>query len=334
MATEKKELVGAFGEEPGANKIVGGTRKQGETPEEFKLRMAGGAPSAGPNQVEQILKLLDALNQGQIQTLKQLGPGQVNPVTGTRSTVRLNMDGSREDPNAPQGLAWIEANGPNRDSVQARKNQMDLASQTQAQAGYDAVQAKKAEQAGQPQTAWGNNPQNPDRVQTSGGQTVAYRDGQPVGFRGDMPNTPSMNGQPIGGFTKAELPSAWDSPFVQRGAAQAGSTPLDPVQMERIQQLGMMAKANPAGTRTQVTPATLMDTSGALVNQPAQPTWWESLFGGSQAPVAAQRQQPMQPSQPKLSIPTYDPFSPYPAIGKNIFNSLMEMYPTGAFGGR
>jgi hypothetical protein len=153
---------------------------------------------------------LQALFGGQMNLLKQAQQGQVNPVTGTRSMTRRTMSGAIEDPNAPTGLAWFDAFGPNRPSVAARQAALD-AQRSTVPAGMKSQieQMKEQQRVSGTRTAFDdtNAMQTDNRgkvVQTPGSDVrVAYdQNGMPVGFSGAMmANAPmTSGGVPIGGF--------------------------------------------------------------------------------------------------------------------------------------
>lgn len=115
---------------------------------------------------------------------------------GGKST-RLNMDGTIKDMNAPSGLDWLEAHGPDRASVQARQKRLgqelrpDGGLPWMAQQGAQAVEAQKQLQQMLPQDShsvtqqWGG-----DDV---GAVSTAMKNGVPVGFSTNTPQAKNLH---------------------------------------------------------------------------------------------------------------------------------------------
>lgn len=169
---------------------------------------------------------MQELTGGQPQggALQQMKPllNQILGHHGGRST-RLNMDGTIKDMNAPSGLDWLEAHGPDRASVQARQARLGNELRPEgglpwmAQQGAQAVEAQKQLQQMLPQPQgsvtqqWGG-----DDV---GAVSTAMRDGVPVGF---STNTPQ--GQALHQFSPQDF-VAMLGQLPQGASAQQGSAP-------------------------------------------------------------------------------------------------------------
>jgi hypothetical protein len=163
-------------------KVVATTRKVGETQAEQKARM--GTTSDDLNVLfENQMKLLNKTND-----------------QGRSNILRRDVSGNVVDPNAPTGLAWLDAMGPNspdpaRQEMLRRRTEAvnaDAGSPAyRAALGRDAVQALKEKQMAEgTRTAMddtgGVNNYAGQVVKTPGSDVrVAYGpDGQPVGFSG------------------------------------------------------------------------------------------------------------------------------------------------------
>lgn len=100
--------------------------------------------------------------------------------------IRRNLDGSIADQTKqPEGLDWFKKNNPYTDEAQQRKRNVNAENAYQRQMGmfegYNAVQAKKAEQA-----AMGNQDPNTVMSKTVNGQKFVFdKQGNPVGMTGD-----------------------------------------------------------------------------------------------------------------------------------------------------
>jgi hypothetical protein len=137
---------------------------------------------------------------------------RVNPMTGTTSIGRRNMDGSYEDPLAPKGMDWINAFGPGRPEVAQRQARLDGQLADTRQAAGGAVAALKAQQEASGQRGPADNaPSRPSyqsqTVQTPGSNVrVAYdAQGMPVGFSGASASTwMPTSGAGNGGYSPAE----------------------------------------------------------------------------------------------------------------------------------
>lgn len=115
---------------------------------------------------------------------------------GGKST-RLNMDGTIKDMNAPSGLDWLEAHGPDRANVQARYERLGRELRPagglpwMAQQGAQAVEAQKQLQQMLPQDShsvtqqWGG-----DDV---GAVSTAMKNGVPVGFSTNTPQAKNLH---------------------------------------------------------------------------------------------------------------------------------------------
>lgn len=161
---------------------VATTRRQGETKEEQRMR------ARGMTQVPTQDMMAQAFQQQQ-ELMRMAQQGQVNPITGNRTITRRDMSGNIVDPNAPTGLAWLEAYGPQRASAQQRQADLDaqLITPEDIQAGRSAVADLKA-------------------AQTEAGARTAFDDSSPVDIRGQVMQTPGSdvriaydsNGMPVG----------------------------------------------------------------------------------------------------------------------------------------
>lgn len=161
---------------------VATTRRQGESKEEQRMR------ARGMTQVPTQEMMAQAFQQQQ-ELMRMAQQGQVNPITGTRSIARRTVGGDLVDPNAPTGLAWLEAFGPQRESAQQRQANLDaqLMTPDDIAAGRSAVADLKAAQA-------------------ASGARTAFDDSSPVDIRGQVMQTPGsdvrvaydQNGMPVG----------------------------------------------------------------------------------------------------------------------------------------
>lgn len=263
--------------------VVATVRRQGETKEEQKARM-GQQPAVQPGQLT--ADDLQTMFGGQADLLRLINSqGQVNPETGTRQIVRRNMDGSIVDPNAPTGLDWVTAFGPDspdparQELMQRRQERVDgyASPVTRAQAGYDAVQRLKQAQINE--GLRGPEDENaPNRagqtIQTPGSDVrVAYDAfGQPVGFSGaTMPNAPvTSGGQPIGGFTNSEQQSFRNmannlaaNQSVYSDAFEGGGNATVPTGTP-APQTPVVSQQQPTGVPTSTTPLVQPDYTKAL----------------------------------------------------------------------
>ena len=166
---------------------------------------------------------LQELNGGPPQqgVMQQMQPllNQLLGHHGGKST-RLNMDGTLKDMNAPSGLDWLEAHGPDRASVQERKQRLGQELRPNgglpwmAQQGAQAVEAQKQMQS-QPQHSvkqqWGGDDVGP--------VSVATRNGQPVGFSTSTPQAKSLHQ-----FSPTDFVSMLNQ-LPQEPQATVGSTP-------------------------------------------------------------------------------------------------------------
>lgn len=142
---------------------------------------------------------------------------------GGKST-RLNMDGTLKDMNAPSGLDWLEAHGPDRASVQARRERLAQELRPEgglswmAQQGAQSVEAQKQLQQMMPQSKmevtsrWGG-----DAV---GDTKVATRNGAPVGF---ATNTPQA--QMLHQFSPVDFAKMLNAAQPPTAPYEPGSTP-------------------------------------------------------------------------------------------------------------
>ena len=176
---------------------------------------------------------LQELNAGQPQqgVLQQMQPllNQLLGHHGGKST-RLNMDGTLKDMNAPSGLDWLEAHGPDRANVQARYERLgqelrpDGGLPWMAQQGAQAVEAQKQLQQMLPQAQhsvtqqWGG-----DDV---GAVSTAMKDGLPVGFSTNTPQAKALHQFSPHDFVAmlGQLPKA--APAAQGSVPQAGDAQL------------------------------------------------------------------------------------------------------------
>ncbi len=126
----------------------------------------------GPGAVGQVGDLL-----GNLLTQGSIGPG------GIGRSRKQNFDGSYQTQDQPRGLDWLEANGPNRQSVKDRyQGMVDQRNQTAQDAGQ-AVAFRKMEQGMGDPNAW----QFP--TDAIGNKLALDSKGQPVGFSGNPTGT-------------------------------------------------------------------------------------------------------------------------------------------------
>lgn len=111
---------------------------------------------------------------------------------GGGRSVKLNMDGTLKDANAPGALDWLQQNGPQRQSVQDRK--LALAQELRPDGGINQM-AQRGAAAVAAQKALGEMvPKENNFTSTWGGDDIgsvrtATKAGHPVGFATDL-NTP------------------------------------------------------------------------------------------------------------------------------------------------
>lgn len=172
---------------------------------------------------------MQELNGQQLQgAIQQMQP-MLKQILGHHAgkSTRLNMDGTLKDMNAPSGLDWLEAHGPDRASVQARQERLAQELRPEgglpwmAQQGAQAVEAQKQLQAMFPQSQpqveqrWGG-----DDV---GAASVAKKDGIPVGFSTNTPQAKKLHQFSPHDFVnmlnEAQPPAA---PYVAGSAPQPG----------------------------------------------------------------------------------------------------------------
>jgi hypothetical protein len=198
---------------------VATTRKQGESKQQQRMRAKGLTP-----------KLMQQAFDQQQDLMRLAQQGQVNPITGTRTITRRDMSGNIVDPNAPTGLAWLEAYGPQRESVAQRQEALDaqLITPEDIQGGRSAVSAlrQQQEEAGM-RTAFDNSevPVSRRRVEQTPGSDVrvAYDDrGMPVGFTGVTAMAPVDLENPNVYDLKTRRPVKFGAPIPTTGAGQGG----------------------------------------------------------------------------------------------------------------
>lgn len=175
----------------------------------FGVIPKGANQAPNPNALADAFKVQGA-NAERMQKMVQ--PGLVNPLTGTKARVNLNMDGTPVDPLAPKGMDWINAYGPGRQDAIDRKARLDNQSIATRDAAGGAVAALKAQQEASGQRGPADNaPNRPSYqnqvVQTPGSDVrVAYNgQGMPVGFSGASASTwMPTSGAGNGGYSPTE----------------------------------------------------------------------------------------------------------------------------------
>lgn len=249
---------------------------------------------------------------------------------GTRQIVRRNMDGSVEDPQAPQGLDWVEKFGPNRESVQQRQQQLDQSLQTtpeMMEKGRSAVEFGKYMQQLQGQN-------DPNRVENG----VAYQNGIPVGANQGVPgwdNTNAPGGVPAGGFPQTNYGGNEGRDFFANLAAEDFAQKMRP---EPTYDLAQQLPGGGGGIRQDdqwgnlFNDAALTANNGSMtLGQPQKP----NEFVGPPAPQPQQQTpdifQSLMPSQtvgPMPGIP--NPASEGRALPSGIMGPPQPFYGPGS----
>lgn len=290
-------------------------------------------PAAGPNTFDAALAYDPAKLQGlqnnqsknitdQMKVLNS--QGMINPVTGTKSRVDRNMDGSIVDPLAPKGMDWINAYGPSRPEVAQRQAALDGGTMGAALAGGNAVAQLKAQQIADGTRGPADNTTQSNFGQVSTNPTTGER----IAYdkQGNLVGSSVPNKQPVSPWGPATPQQAPTSQSVTASPTQAPQ-PSVPVPLTANITASQAAAEQPTVAsliyRQPVQPVTSWD-------RPYSPGRSEPLFVPSNVPQPTPDFNPIQP--PGVNrIPTTTTATDYLNLAKSAFGidlPTVPMFPT------